>query len=482
MGSISSRIRSIVEGWLPSKVQVSENGDVFYILHDNAIDGGVQLSKFSNDSAYLLAGSLAEVFFPIDAIAERVSALPFNLVNQKGEVVTPEGNVKRLLESPNVFSSLKELLYNLVFSELASGNSYVYTRVPSLYKEADPSNISSIWGLMPDKVEVKLLSKRPNIFDVTSTEDFIEYYQYTLYDKELLNPRFVIHERSLPPAGYEGSLKSKSPLCAVERNVNNLLAVYAARYKVYVNNGMAGILSKAPAGAGDQMQQTVDPVTRENIISDIMSRHGLTGDKRMWTVSAIPLSFIKTLATIGELQPFEETREDAVQIAGIFEVDKDLIPTKDGTTYANKQVAERNLYQNVVKGMAEAKADTLTKAMRLDKVGLRLAPDFSKVEVLQEDRKLHAQTLGAYVSALGSAYKDGVITGDEYRGELSKIVAIDPEVKVAEIGGGANDTGASDTGKYGGKKGKDKNEDENKNKNENQNGNGKQRNGKQPSE
>jgi hypothetical protein len=470
MASIASRIRSIVEGWLPDKVQVSENGDIFYIIHDNAIDGGVQLAKFADDKAYLLARSLSEVFFPIDAIAERVSALPFNLVNKKGDVVAPEGNVKRLLERPNDFASFKELMYNLVFSELASGNSYVYTKIPSLYKDVDPNNISSIWELRPDKVEIKLLRTRPNILDITDTSELIEYYQYGLYEKELIDPRFVIHERSLPPEGYEGSMKSKSPLCAVERNVNNLLAVYAARNKVYVNNGMAGILSKAPTGMGDQMQQTVDPVTRENIVSDIMNRHGLTGDKRLWTVSAIPLTFIKTLATISELQPFEETREDAIQIAGIFEVDKDLIPTKNGTTFTNKQIAERNLYQNVVKGMAESKADTLTRAMRLDKVGLRLAPDFSKVEVLQEDRKVHAEVLNTLVSALGGAYKDGVITGDEYRSELSKIIEIDPEVKVAEISSSSSNSSDGNG------------DSNNKIKNDNQNGNGKQSNGKQPSE
>ena len=88
------------------------------------------------------------------------------------------------------------------------------------------------------------------------------------------------------------------------------------------------------------------------------------------------------------MQPFDETMADSLQIAGIFGVDKDLIPLKEGTTYTNKVQAEKNLYANVVLPVAQAKAESFTKALGLDKIGLRLVPNTNNVKVLQEDKEV----------------------------------------------------------------------------------------------
>ena len=61
------------------------------------------------------------------------------------------------------------------------------------------------------------------------------------------------------------------------------------------------------------------------------------------------MNFIKTLATISELQPFEETEADALVIAGNIGVDKDLLNTKDNSNYENKKNAEINFWQNLGK-------------------------------------------------------------------------------------------------------------------------------------
>jgi hypothetical protein len=161
--------------------------------------------------------------------------------------------------------------------------------------------------------------------------------------------------------------------------------VYAARYKVYESNGSAGILSRE-ASKGDNLEGAVDPVTREQIIKDITNRNGLIGDKRLWTVSPIPLKFTKTLATIAELEPFKETREDALAIAGLYGIDKDLLPLAEGTTYENKEGAMKRLYNDVIKGVAEDQARLYTRAHALDKIGLRLRPNYDGIACLAVDR------------------------------------------------------------------------------------------------
>lgn len=376
---------------LPKAAETDTSGNLWYWHWLNeacrSFYSNGNLEKFTNDNAYCLASTISEIFFPIDAIADRVSSLKFDVENMNGDLVVPPSNIKRLLDAPNPFSSFSELIYNSVFYELSDGNNYIYTKTPKSIKGISPDTISSIWTLRPDRVSIKIKPTRPNYFDITSVSDLIDYYDYSLHDKALIDPRYIIHERSLPVGDYNESLKSRSPLQAAQRNIDNLLAVYSARYKVYANNGNAGILTRDNAGSNNSVEQAVDPVTRDGILNDILDRNGLTGDKNLWTVSAIPLKFIKTLGTISELQPFEETQADALQLAGIFGVDKDLVPLKEGTTFTNKTQAEKGLYQNVVKGIANNKAETFTKALGLNQIGLRLVPKYNDVAVLQEDKE-----------------------------------------------------------------------------------------------
>ena len=173
---------------------------------------------------------------------------------------------------------------------------------------------------------------------------------------------------------------------AVKRNIDNILSVYQARYNVYDKNGNAGILSKAPSSSNSSIQEAVDPVTRDQIITDLQNRNGITKNKNFVGISAIPLQFIKTLGTIAELQPFEETTENTVKIAGIYGVDRALLPIQGNDTYSNKPEAEKSLWQNVIKTMAEDRASDLTEMYYLPEE-LEFYPDFSKIEALQEDKK-----------------------------------------------------------------------------------------------
>jgi phage portal protein BeeE len=390
-GFISNTVRRFVENWMPKVAEKDTAGNWWYWVWLNGVCskafGENPLQKFEDQNAFFLASHLSELFFPIDALADRVASLPFEVVNENGEIVEPSENIKRLIEGPNVFATFSENMYNAVFNELSDGNNYIYTKTPRSIKGVSPDTVSSVWVLQPDKVDIKIKNTRPSYFDITDKSDVIDKYVYTKFGSDELDPRYVIHERSLSTGDYSTGLKSPSPLIAAEKNINNLLAVYSARYKVYVNNGNAGILTKDNGSANNSLEQAVDPTKREDIINDILDRNGLTGDKKLWTVSAIPLKFINTLATIKDLQPFDETYADALQIAGIFGVDKDLIPMKEGTTFTNKEQAEKSLYQNVITGIANDKAKSFTKAYALDRIGLRFQPNFKNIAVLQPDRE-----------------------------------------------------------------------------------------------
>lgn len=354
-----------------------------------------ELIKFCEDNAYELACNIAEIFIPIDAIADRVASVPYVLRNKKTlEPYEPKGNLARLLEKPNPFDRLSDIVYKSTFSELADGNSYVYTK--SSIKNPTIDNIANIWVLKPNLTKPVFLKQVPNPFLIKSKDELIEFYRTFFMYKHEIEPRYILHRTSL---GVDGNGKSQSPLKAVEMNINNVLAVYQARYNVYAKNGNGGILSKAPSSANSSIQEAVDPVTRDQILTDLQKRNGITGDKNFIGISAIPLQFIKTLGTIAELQPFEETEENAIKIAGIYGVDPEIIPRKGSSTFTNKNDAEKGLWQNVIKSMCEDKAKDLDKAFYLPDE-IEFYPDFSKVEALQEDKKTALESDGILLDNL----------------------------------------------------------------------------------
>ena len=380
--------------------------------------GNDKIAKFDQDSAYDLAMHIAEIFIPIDAIAERTSSVKYDLIDEAtGNVVIPTGNLKRLIDNPNPLSRFNDIIYQSIFSELAEGNSYTYVKIPDSFKNTTIDNISNIWVLKPNLTKPVLKKNVSNPFLMKDSSDFIDYYKTFFLYEHKLDPRFVHHNTAL---GVDALGAGESPLFACEKNINNILAVYQARYNVYAKNGNAGILAKAPSGGGGQsLQDAIDPVTRDTMLKDLQDRNGLTGNKNFIGLSSVPLQFIKTLGTIKELEPFDETLENAIKIAGVFGVNKELLPKKDNATFSNQEIAEKSFWQNVIKSMAEDKARDLTKIFHLPE-GLIFKPDFRGIEALQEDKKSGLEADGLYIDNLDKLKANGLDLTDAYNNMVDK--------------------------------------------------------------
>ena len=373
---------------------------------------GDRLIKFDQERAYELANTIAEIFIPIDAIAERCANIRYDIINKSSqEIITPTGNLKRLIDSPNPLDKFSDIIYQEVFSKLADGNSYFYTKTAESVVNPTYDNISNIWVLRPNLTKPKLKQVISNPFLMKTIGDIVDYYNTFFFYEHTLQPRYVLHNTAL---GITQNGTGRSPLFACEKNINNILAVYQARYNVYAKNGNAGILAKAPVGGGGaSLQEAIDPITRDTILKDLQDRNGLIGDKNFIGMSSVPLQFIKTLGTIKELEPFDETLENAIKIAGVFGVNKELIPKKDNATFSNQMIAEKSFWQNVGKGTAYDVAKTLNKVYYLPEEWT-FEPNFSGIEALQEDKKAGFQADGLMIDNLDKLKANGIDMNKAY--------------------------------------------------------------------
>jgi len=367
---------------------------------------GGRLIKFDQSNAYELANTIAEIFIPIDAIAERCSSLKYDIidVNTK-EVITPQGNLKRLLDSPNPLDRFTDIIYQSIFAELADGNSYIYTKTADSIVNPTYDNISNIWVLKPNVTKPILHKEISNPFLMKQVSDLVDYYKTFFFYEHKIKPRYVLHTANL---GITQTGTGRSPLFACEKNINNILAVYQARYNVYAKNGNAGILAKAPVGGGGaSLQEAIDPITRDTMLKDLQDRNGLIGDKNFIGMSSVPLQFIKTLGTIKELEPFDETLENAIKIAGVFGVNKELLPKKDNATFSNQTIAEKSFWQNVIKAFAYDTAKSLNKIYYLPD-NWTFMPNFTGIEALQEDKKAGLEADGLFIDNLDKLKANGI--------------------------------------------------------------------------
>lgn len=353
-----------------------------YMRFVNGLKGS---KKFNPCFAFEFAYTVGEIYTPIDIIASRVSGLPYK-VYKKGtdEEVEPSGNLERLLKTPNPWMNLNQLIYLTMFSNLSTGGSYLVSKQPDSLKTRSTDRIVNLFPLNPDQTKINLKKSIPNPFLIKKDSEVIDTYKTKWLIDVVLQPYEVTRQIY---THLNNEFKTVSPLLSVEQNINNLMAVYSARFNVYDKNGSAGIISPEKDDAA--LSEELNPETRQEILDDIQNRDGLTGMRNLVGISGKAVKWVETLAKIKDLEPFKETHADAIAIAGALEVDKELIPKESSTTFSNKESVERQLWQNIIIPNAKEQGKNLTKALYL--TDLEIKPDFSDVAILKTDRKVDAE-------------------------------------------------------------------------------------------
>ena len=336
--------------------------------------------KLTDLNAFTLANTVAELYFPIDYMADRASKLRYYITDKNGIEIPESSELNRFINKINPFYSFSDLMYQALFSYLSDGNIFQYVSVPQSYRNVSVNNITRLDILQPSQIEMR---EYTNVSELLASDlsDFIKDARYysgvsQRYD-QLRTDRLRLY-RIDATRRENSAILARSPLFKAFRNINNLLATYSARYNIYVNNGGAGYLVKKSATGGIEASLT----DRTDIVDQISNRHGLTGNRRLWGVSSIPLEWVNTLASIKDLMPYEETLENTIKIASIYQMPPELIPRKDQSTFDNKNTAERSVWENALMSLIDTMCNYFTRSLTLDVSGYKIKADYSSVSVL----------------------------------------------------------------------------------------------------
>jgi hypothetical protein len=370
--------------------------------------------KFTTENAFILANSIPELYFPCDFYADRISKLrPYIATPAGREIATTELN--RFIDNRiNPLFSFSDLLYAYVFSLMSDGNAHNYLTVPSLYKgEVSPSTIERWDVLQPNLVTVEEQSNL-SILNISNMNELVKRVYYNdsgISRGELIRENYYIQNLSSKRRANSRIL-TDGLLHKSQQAIDILLSVYSARYNVYANNGAAGYLARKGSN-----NESLDAALmgmgnkREDIVKDIIERDGLTGKRNIWGISSVPLEFVKTLATISELMPLEETLELSIKIAAPFQIPSGLIPRKDQSTFDNQAENEQSIWENGLLSMADTVAANLTKMFRFKNAKIMF--DYSDVSALATNETANEALITAKLS------------------NIEKLKAMNPELDIA---------------------------------------------------
>lgn len=395
------------------------SGDRGYNFHELPIAMDSR-TRAGNDFVNLFK-TMGEVQFPIRYIAERVSSARFVVKRFLDDSEVWDNKfMNEILNKPNPLMSFQELVYQHILYIYATGKSYLYADTPENFKSRGIprfESTSNFYILPSNEVVVKFKNEVKNIYSSNSAlSDLIERMSIASVRDWLIDPENILHSRDVSLSGDVSQILGTSRLESQRDAIDNLKAVYEARNVIYTKRGALGMAySKKHDDAGSV------PLTKrekESILETFYKSFGLRKSKTPIGVSDVELGYINFGVSIKDLEPFKETLNNAIQIAGVFGIPADLIPREDHSTFSNQQSAEVAVYQGVVIPCANMRVNELSEFLGLPKKGMYLHADFSHLPILQPNRKEEAESSFRINENCKVQFRSGIISLNDWRSAL----------------------------------------------------------------
>ena len=296
-----------------------------------------------------LLQAIPEFFFPVNAVCSRVMNGVYKLVDADGNEITNNKLWNKMInEGPNWQFSFQSFIWHAVMYRNVPGNRYGFAYIPSSLP-VKHKNIEALWLLPSHYVDIRMKMPRPSYLVTLKPEDYIQEYRYNGGDTmSNIPPEYVVHDIWMKVGDSSDIITGKgvSPFRTAEYPLSNLIAVYSARNVIYVKRGPLGAIVSAASDRTGTVALT--PEEKTEAVNDLLNRHGFGRNQSPFAFTNQPIDYKKFGSTIKELEPFKETYASAAALCGILGVPTSLMPKDSEAKFSNLDIAERNLYENVI--------------------------------------------------------------------------------------------------------------------------------------
>jgi hypothetical protein len=379
---------------------------------------------YSESNMMKLVQIMPELMFICNGVAQRVKNGVYKLVADKDGSVVEDDELwnKMVSEGPNWQFKFDEFIWHAVMHRFATGNRYGYSycRGATMGVKPKHNTIEGIWLIPPHYMAIFMKNPRPSYLTTTTVSEYVDHYHYTGDTMGDILPDFITHDVYMKMGDTTDIVTGKgvSPFKAAEYPLSNLTAVYSARNVIYVKRGPLGAIVSAAKDAGGSV--ALGPDEKQEVIDDLQTRFGLGKNQSPFAFTAQPLDFKTFGSTIKDLEPFKETEADTAAICGIIGFPTSLMPKSGESKFSNLDIAERNLYENIIFAEAESICKFLTAVGHFKEVGCHVEVSFDRISALQDDALKNAQALSYNTEASIALFNGGFITENELREHVGR--------------------------------------------------------------
>ena len=348
-----------------------------YMVDNAAIGTKFGTSATGNHKPINDFETIPDLFIITNFLSKRVARVPIKVVKQSGKLA-PNSDLLRLVKDPNYYQSWQELIranyayYNIL------GNSYLY----GIEADGFGGRITSLFNLPAEKTVIDLAFDKSLPNWINEVKGYVVSIGGTEYP---LKPESVLHNRNISLRYDSGAwVYGISKYIPGDKINNELRAIYDAKASIIEHRGALGIISND--SEFPDLEQT-------QIVKDrLKQQFGLSGDQDKFIVTTQKLSWQQMSLNVQELQLIENAKYSFEKLCQLSEFDP-VIFTADGSTFANKTEAIKDLYKNVIKTDVDDLYDTLNEWLSPLYGGDKIVPDWNKVQELENDKKIFTDML-----------------------------------------------------------------------------------------
>jgi len=393
---------SLIDRIRPKK---DSNGNWFYSIL------GAKTDSFSKYDSLKAFSEIPELNAVINWKASAFRNGKIQMVNKSGDVIDEN---PPLFANPNYFQAQGEFLRQTKLFHDIFGNEYMYILTGLSSGKLDSAK--HIFTLPPQHVEIKENTALP--FWIRTEGDSVYSIQWN-GKKIPLDIKDLIHlNDNRVDVNPNNLVEGASKIQSLAAPLNNIRAAYEARGTNLTQMGPRGILSN---GTKDGMGATMNLDKKaKDLLHQEMDEYGAMKGQKKMIMTNLALEWQAMGYSTENLKAFEEVTADHHKVCDAFGLSVDLFSRDKGSTFNNKEIAEKAAYQNTIIPEAQEWMDSINMFFGL--TDNKLTMTFGHLPIFQADKDKTASALVKVTAALDKALASGVITIEEYKEQLDKFM------------------------------------------------------------
>lgn len=382
-----------------------------------------------------------QICTPLKMVIERTGSL---LSNGRFYLMDKEGNdieggeaeqLKTLLDHPNPINTgsqfLKEIEINLK----------LYGYCPLYVLRASRKSIPKcLYIIPPQYFTVKSNGK---LFEQTKLSDIISeaYITWGGKKKELTEDEYyIIIDKNIITSGFTNDIGFESVSSSLTYAVSNWVSSMMASHSLIVRGGPVGIISGDDKSEYGNTAMTSEEADNMNL--EFSKKFGLVNKDFNIAVIKHSVKWTPLNFSPNDLNLQEEDIRCTKQIVSAIGLSYDSLI--GGSTFSNQESSERKSYHDVIIPDSENIGKALTDLLCPE--GVKITLDYSHIPALQVSRKEEGEALNRYATGIIALFDSNLITVEEARIELAKVLEINPEeIPNIEENDNSNNVGNSNT-------------------------------------